>query len=233
VLKRYDPPVESPHPPPTAAAPASTCSIEISIAPQSAPTAAAWLALWTSPWLPAPVTSSFFCPGNTSSTAPNPFPPFRFFNSVEDFERESAIYNDHDLRRVLPAIMHATTNLNGAVASPSGYHFPPFLVIERGTSLGDWMQEERSFGAVLNMLDEISRLLAVLHGAGRVHRDLKPGNVLLLLQTQVWRLIDFGISASTGAPQCGCPMNFKERSDQLPGGLVCTLNGTSTRCDAR
>jgi serine/threonine protein kinase len=61
------------------------------------------------------------------------------------------------------------------------------------------MAEPRSFGAVLNMLDELARLLDTLHSKGRVHRDLKPGNVLLLVHSHVWRLIDFGVTARTGA----------------------------------
>ena len=37
-----------------------------------------------------------------------------------------------------------------------------------------------------------------LHGAGYVHRDLKPGNIMFLLRTKRWTLIDFGCSARTG-----------------------------------
>ncbi|MFE5970317.1 PQQ-binding-like beta-propeller repeat protein [Streptomyces sp. NPDC056463] len=43
----------------------------------------------------------------------------------------------------------------------------------------------------------IARALADLHGAGVLHRDLKPGNVMLSVDGP--RLIDFGIARSTGA----------------------------------
>jgi serine/threonine protein kinase len=52
---------------------------------------------------------------------------------------------------------------------------------------------------VLHMLHDLSECLDIVHKFGQVHRDLKPGNALLMLQSQCWRLIDFGIAAEIGA----------------------------------
>jgi serine/threonine protein kinase len=54
------------------------------------------------------------------------------------------------------------------------------------------------------MFHDLAGQLAALHAGGYVHRDLKPDNALWMLQSQEWKLIDFGIAAAIGA---------------LPGGL--------------
>ena len=57
---------------------------------------------------------------------------------------------------------------------------------------GPWPQR-----SVLLLGAYLARTLADVHGAGLVHRDVKPGNVLLALDGP--RLIDFGIARAPGA----------------------------------
>jgi serine/threonine protein kinase len=45
----------------------------------------------------------------------------------------------------------------------------------------------------LNFASQVARALGALHGAGILHRDLKPGNVMLRVDEQV-ALIDFGLA---------------------------------------
>ena len=47
---------------------------------------------------------------------------------------------------------------------------------------------------------QVGTLLRTLHASDRVHRDIKPGNVLLIMHNSTWRLIDYGIVAPAGAP---------------------------------
>jgi len=52
----------------------------------------------------------------------------------------------------------------------------------------------------MSLVLEIAHALAIIHAAGVVHRDLKPGNVMLRTDGTV-ALIDFGISQSKLEPE--------------------------------
>jgi serine/threonine protein kinase len=129
------------------------------------------------------------------------------FLDKTEFEDEVSLYRTPALARIMPDLLHADDNASGAVRSRSGYVFPPFFVLERGTTLRTWLQEERSFD-VSAMVEALAQLLARLHAAGYVHRDVKPANVVLLMQSTKWRMLDLGICARIGASSlrhCGIP----------------------------
>ena len=138
------------------------------------------------------------------SVQSHPRPHRRFFNNPREFEAEHALYRDPLLAQLLPTLHHATNNADGAISTHSlpGHHifpFPAFMVLERGATLSDWCSRLRNYGEVLGMIESLARLLTILHSAGCVHRDLKPDNVLLLLESTEWKLIDLGIVARAGA----------------------------------
>jgi serine/threonine protein kinase len=124
----------------------------------------------------------------------------RFFRWRSEFDQKVALYNDPVLRSTLPDLLRADDNASGVTQSKSGYVFPPWLVLERGTTLADWVRRPRGYGEVLTMVESLARMLATLHAAELVHRDLKPDNALYLLQSAQWRLLDLGIVARAGAP---------------------------------
>jgi eukaryotic-like serine/threonine-protein kinase len=72
-----------------------------------------------------------------------------------------------------------------------------FLVMERlqGESLGDRVARDGSLPLpdLLDVLEQVLDVLAVAHGAGVVHRDLKPDNLFLTDDGQV-KVLDFGVA---------------------------------------
>jgi serine/threonine protein kinase len=119
---------------------------------------------------------------------------------VSDFEVEMRLLRESHKLECLPEIYDATDNADGRIQSHSGFIFPPFIIMERGVTLQEWLRVPRAFMAVMHMFHDLASQLVVLHGAGYVHRDLKPDNIIWMLQTQVWKLLDFGIAASAGVP---------------------------------
>lgn len=80
-----------------------------------------------------------------------------------------------------------------------------FIVMElvEGSNLAEWIAEApRSTDTILHHMAQAALGLAAAHATGVVHRDFKPGNVLIGDDGRV-RVVDFGIAragASDGAP---------------------------------
>jgi eukaryotic-like serine/threonine-protein kinase len=77
----------------------------------------------------------------------------------------------------------------------------PFIVMEylRGGTLADRLREHgaQEPGRVLDWLDEAGAALDAAHAHGVVHRDVKPGNLLLAGDGTV-RVADFGVASAAG-----------------------------------
>lgn len=80
----------------------------------------------------------------------------------------------------------------------------PYLVMEfvRGRSLTQVMREDGPL-PLRRLVDcawQVLSGLAAAHGAGILHRDIKPGNILLAADG-VYKLADFGLATGTGPAQ--------------------------------
>jgi serine/threonine protein kinase len=67
-----------------------------------------------------------------------------------------------------------------------------------GDTLEEWLaREHRSWAEIVGVLAEAGRGLAAVHAAGLVHRDFKPGNVVVRKDGTV-QVLDFGLAVRVG-----------------------------------
>lgn len=116
---------------------------------------------------------------------------------LEAFVREGAILTE--LSERCAAICQARDV--SSIMTADG-HWVPYLVLEwlDGETLDAMIVRERENGAqprtvaeAICMLDPVARALALAHERGVVHRDVKPGNIVVLASG--CKLLDFGIAS--------------------------------------
>ncbi|WP_293952746.1 serine/threonine-protein kinase [uncultured Corynebacterium sp.] len=112
----------------------------------------------------------------------------RFRNEAEAAE---AIHSDHVV---------ATYDYR-EVPAPAGHTFC-FIVMEyiRGESLADMLEREGKLpeDLALDVMEQAAHGLSVIHRMGLVHRDIKPGNILVTANGIV-KITDFGIAKAAAA----------------------------------
>ncbi|MBB2947133.1 serine/threonine protein kinase [Actinoplanes lutulentus] len=95
-------------------------------------------------------------------------------------------------------------------------HETPYLVVEYvdGPSLNEVVTENGPLtgGSLHGVVVGVATALAAIHGAGVIHRDLKPRNVLFALGTP--KVIDFGIARPLE------PTSFHTRAEEVVGTLA-------------
>lgn len=94
-----------------------------------------------------------------------------------------------------------TTHDYREVADPAGHTFC-FIVLEyiRGESLADMLEREGTLPEelALDVMEQAAHGLSVIHKMGLVHRDIKPGN-MLVTANGILKITDFGIAKAAAS----------------------------------
>ncbi len=114
--------------------------------------------------------------------------------SEQRFRREARVLRDLRHRNVIRLLDYGTR-------SPVAWMVYPD---EQGRSLAELLEEERqgtrrrmSVAEVVDLLEQVLAGLEAVHGAGVVHRDLKPGNLLVTPEGDL-RILDLGLALCEG-----------------------------------
>ncbi len=87
------------------------------------------------------------------------------------------------------------------------------MELVEGQTLRDWMRERRrDWRVVLRVMRQAGTGLAAAHAAGLLHRDFKPGNVMIANDERV-HVMDFGLACVD--PNSGIPRSDTTASDRV------------------
>jgi len=109
-------------------------------------------------------------------------------------EDEESVQQLQSEARLLASINHPNVATIHSLEEWDGRHFLTMEFVE-GKTLNDWADGPQDPAAAVPILEQIARALHAAHARGVIHRDLKPGNVMVGSDDLV-KVLDFGLAKS-------------------------------------
>ncbi len=138
----------------------------------------------------------------------------RFPQDCDDAERAELVRRFTREARITAELQHPGVPTVFGMSTPEEEQ--PYLVMQRihGVSVTDLIaeQEQLSVGWTAGVAAQVCAVLAVAHRASLVHRDLKPGNLMLEPDGTV-KVLDFGLAVALGRTD----MSQITRAGHTPG----------------
>ncbi|HEX5717017.1 MAG TPA: tetratricopeptide repeat protein [Thermoanaerobaculia bacterium] len=129
----------------------------------------------------------------------------RVFKFCYDAQRLRALRREVTLFRILKDTLGERDDIGRIL--DWNFKEPPFFLESdyTGTDLQGWIESQGGAGAVplatrLEIIAQIAKALAAAHSVGVLHKDIKPGNILIAIDSEgrpKARLSDFGIGLLT------------------------------------
>ena len=97
----------------------------------------------------------------------------KFYMDKAAFQSERDLYEEPALKSMMPATLAIEENASGEHATPYGYTFPPFVIIECGQSLDEWARDNANTDFITIFQVIFPLILAFADRSGSTDRRCK------------------------------------------------------------
>jgi serine/threonine protein kinase len=126
----------------------------------------------------------------------------KFFPDREAYDAYMSLHSVQAVSVTMPLRHRTFTNDESIYRSPSGFIFPPFVILEKGLPLDEWRSKPQSMGEAMTMFSDLASHLLALHNQNTVYRDFTPKNIVLMRSNSSWRLLRVERCAKKGVHFC-------------------------------